>query len=97
MRNLFSAGAITSRSSSSLSDSECWTQVWLLEGLLPYISRERMPQLAKDIGALSAAGSGLWGDGFSKSSVDRGMVFHGVPFESGFTLNPEPQTLDPEP
>ncbi|KAJ1470124.1 S-adenosyl-L-methionine-dependent methyltransferase [Baffinella frigidus] len=58
--------------------------VWLLEGLLPYISRERMPQLARDIGALSAAGSGLWGDGFSQTSVDRGMVFHGVAFESGF-------------
>ena len=43
-----------------------------------------MKQLAKDIGALSAPGSALWGDGFSKSSVDRGITFHGVPFESGF-------------
>uniref|UniRef100_A0A7S2JGA3 S-adenosyl-L-methionine-dependent methyltransferase n=1 Tax=Haptolina brevifila TaxID=156173 RepID=A0A7S2JGA3_9EUKA len=58
--------------------------VWLMEGLLPYITRPRMIQLAKDIGALSAPGSGLWGDGFSKASVDRGIVFHGVPFESGF-------------
>jgi len=58
--------------------------VWLLEGLLPYIPRSYMPQLARDIGELSAVGSGLWGDGFSKASVDRGMVFHGVPFVSGF-------------
>ena len=43
-----------------------------------------MIELAKEIGALSAPGSGLWGDGFSKTSVDRGIVFHGVPFESGF-------------
>ena len=58
--------------------------VWLMEGLLPYITRPKMIELAKEIGALSAPGSGLWGDGFSKTSVDRGIVFHGVPFESGF-------------
>merc|ERR1712086_28906 len=57
---------------------------WLMEGLLPYLTVPVMTQLAKDIGALSAPGSALWGDSFSKASVDKGMVFHGVPFESGF-------------
>lgn len=57
---------------------------WLMEGLLPYLTRPIMKSLAADLGALSAPGSSLWGDGFSKTSVDRGMVFHGVPFESGF-------------
>lgn len=58
--------------------------VWLMEGLFPYLTVPIMSQLAQDIGALSASGSSLWGDGFSKTSVDRGMTFHGVPFESGF-------------
>jgi O-methyltransferase involved in polyketide biosynthesis len=57
---------------------------WLMEGLLPYIPRDKMATLAQDIGDLSAAGSGLWGDGFSQTSVEAGMVFHGVPFASGF-------------
>jgi len=57
---------------------------WLIEGLLPYLTRPIMMQFAKDVSALSAPGSGLWGDGFSKTSVDGGMVFHNVPFESGF-------------
>lgn len=56
---------------------------WLMEGLLPYFTRPIMEQVAKEIGSLSAPGSGLWGDGFSKTSVDNGMVFHGVAFESG--------------
>lgn len=57
---------------------------WLMEGLLPYLRADIMKQLAVSIGQLSASGSALWGDGFSKTSVDRGMSFHGVPFESGF-------------
>ena len=57
---------------------------WLMEGIFPYLSVPIMRQLASDIGRLSAPGSALWGDGFSKTSVDRGMEFHGVPFESGF-------------
>lgn len=57
---------------------------WLMEGLLPYLTVPIMHQLASDIGVLSAPGSALWGDGFSKTSVDRGMEFHGVKFESGF-------------
>lgn len=57
---------------------------WLMEGLLPYLTVPIVYQLAADIGMLSAPGSALWGDGFSKTSVDRGMEFHGVPFESGF-------------
>ena len=57
---------------------------WLLEGLLPYLTRDVAVSMAEDIGELSAPGSALWGDGFSKTSVDRGMSFHGVPFESGF-------------
>lgn len=57
---------------------------WLMEGLLPYLTVPIMKQLAADIGALSAPGSALWGDGFSKTSVDRGMEFQGVRFESGF-------------
>ena len=57
---------------------------WLMEGLFPYLTVPIMKQLAADIGSLSAPGSALWGDGFSKTSVDRGMEFHGVRFESGF-------------
>jgi methyltransferase (TIGR00027 family) len=57
---------------------------WLMEGLLPYLTVPIMKALASDISALSAPGSALWADGFSKTSVDGGMSFHGVPFESGF-------------
>ena len=57
---------------------------WLMEGLLPYLTVSATHNMAADVGALSAPGSALWGDGFSKTSVDRGMDFHGVPFESGF-------------
>ena len=39
--------------------------------------------MATNLGALSAAGSALWGDSFSHTSVARGMVFHGVPFSEG--------------
>eukprot|EP00996_Jenningsia_fusiforme_P002000 NODE_2849_length_1106_cov_36.028382_g2613_i0.p1 GENE.NODE_2849_length_1106_cov_36.028382_g2613_i0~~NODE_2849_length_1106_cov_36.028382_g2613_i0.p1 ORF type:complete len:287 (-),score=43.60 NODE_2849_length_1106_cov_36.028382_g2613_i0:145-1005(-) len=56
---------------------------WLMEGLLPYLTRPILLAVAEEIGKLSAPGSGLWGDSFSKTSVDRGMVFHGVPFASG--------------
>lgn len=56
---------------------------WLMEGLLPYLSLPVLYSLADDIGELSASGSGLWGDSFSKTSVDGGMVFYGVPFVSG--------------
>ena len=57
---------------------------WLMEGLLPYLTRPIMQSVAEEIGELSAPGSGLWGDSFSKTSVDGGMVFHGVPFASGW-------------
>ena len=57
---------------------------WLMEGLLPYLSRSVIQSVAEEIGQLSAPGSGLWGDSFSKTSVDNGMVFHGVPFVSGW-------------
>ena len=57
---------------------------WLMEGLAPYLTVDKMEQLARDVGTLSAAGSALWLDGFSKTSVDSGMYFHGVKFESGF-------------
>lgn len=57
---------------------------WLLEGLLPYLSEEVVRKLAADMGRLSARGSAMWGDGFSKTSVEKGMSFHGVPFVSGF-------------
>mmetsp|Transcript_29648 Transcript_29648/g.49156 ORF Transcript_29648/g.49156 Transcript_29648/m.49156 type:complete len:272 (+) Transcript_29648:94-909(+) len=56
---------------------------WLLEGLLPYFTRAVLQSVAEDIGSLSAPGSGLWGDSFSKTSVEKGMVFHGVPFADG--------------
>jgi methyltransferase (TIGR00027 family) len=56
---------------------------WLLEGLLPYLSRSTLHSVAKDIGNLSAPGSGMWGDSFSSTSVRRGMVFHGVEFVDG--------------
>lgn len=57
---------------------------WLMEGLLPYLTRPIMESVAHEIGQLSAPGSALWGDSFSKTSVDGGMVFHGVPFVSGW-------------
>jgi len=57
---------------------------WLMEGLLPYLTVDVLKQTAADLGGLSAPGSALWGDAFSKTAVDRGMVFHGVPFASGF-------------
>ena len=57
---------------------------WLMEGLAPYLTVDKMEQLARDVGTLSAPGSALWLDGFSKTSVDSGMYFHGVKFESGF-------------
>lgn len=44
---------------------------WLMEGLAPYLTRDIMHGLAKDVGDLSAPGSGLWLDGFSKTSVDQ--------------------------
>ena len=57
--------------------------VWLMEGLLPYLSRAQCCALATDLGALSAPGSALWGDSFTQTSVARGMTFHGVPFSEG--------------
>ena len=57
---------------------------WLMEGLLPYLTRPVMQAVAQEIGQLSAPGSGLWGDSFSQASVAKGMVFHGVPFASGW-------------
>ena len=46
--------------------------------------RDRMLKLAQDIGELSAVGSALWGDGVTQASADRGIVYFGVRFESGF-------------
>lgn len=57
--------------------------VWLMEGLLPYLSRAQVQGLATTLGSLSAPGSALWGDSFSQASIARGMVFHGVPFSEG--------------
>ena len=57
--------------------------VWLMEGLLPYLTRAQCCALATELGKLSVAGSALWGDSFSHTSVARGMVFHGVPFAEG--------------
>lgn len=57
--------------------------VWLMEGLLPYLTRAQCRTLAHEIGLLSAPGSALWGDSFTHSSIARGMVFHGVPFAEG--------------
>ena len=47
---------------------------WLMEGLAPYLTVAIMHGLAEDIGELSAPGSALWLDGFSKTSVDQ-VVF----------------------
>jgi len=58
--------------------------VWLLEGLVPYITREGMKRLAVEIGQLAAPGSSLWHDCFTETSVSRGMGFYGVRYESGF-------------
>jgi methyltransferase (TIGR00027 family) len=58
--------------------------VWLMEGLVTYLNRNAMQKVASEIGALSAPGSALWHDCFSKTSVDRGMSFYNVPYESGF-------------
>lgn len=57
--------------------------VWLMEGLLPYLTRDQCCSLARELGSLSAPGSALWGDSFTQTSVTRGMVFHGVPFSAG--------------
>jgi methyltransferase (TIGR00027 family) len=57
--------------------------VWLMEGLLPYLTRTQVSSLATDLGSLSAPGSALWGDSFSYTSVARGMIFHDVPFAEG--------------
>ena len=57
--------------------------VWLMEGLLPYLTRPQCSSLAKQLGSLSAPGSALWGDSFTHTSIARGMVFHGVPFAEG--------------
>ena len=57
--------------------------VWLMEGLLPYLTREQCCSLASQLGSLSAPGSALWGDSFTQTSIARGMVFHGVPFAEG--------------
>jgi len=56
---------------------------WLLEGLPPYLPRPVLLSVAKEIVKSSAPGSGRWGDSFTQTSVDQGMVFHGVPFASG--------------
>lgn len=58
--------------------------VWLLEGLVPYITRDGMKQLALKIGQLAAPGSSLWHDCFTETSVRKGMGFYGVKYESGF-------------
>eukprot|EP00933_Yihiella_yeosuensis_P072050 TRINITY_DN8033_c0_g1_i1.p1 TRINITY_DN8033_c0_g1~~TRINITY_DN8033_c0_g1_i1.p1 ORF type:complete len:298 (+),score=31.88 TRINITY_DN8033_c0_g1_i1:23-895(+) len=58
--------------------------VWLLEGLVPYLTESNLVSVLAEIGNLAASPSAIWFDGFSKTSVQGGMVFHGVPFESGF-------------
>jgi methyltransferase (TIGR00027 family) len=57
--------------------------VWLMEGLVMYLIRNDLQKVASEINELSAPGSSLWHDAFSKTSVDRGMSFHGVPFVGG--------------
>jgi methyltransferase (TIGR00027 family) len=57
--------------------------VWLMEGLVMYLNRDDMQKVASEISQLSAPGSSLWCDAFSKTSIDRGMSFHGVPFIGG--------------
>merc|ERR1711988_313141 len=57
--------------------------VWLMEGLVMYLNRTDMQKVACQISELSAPGSSLWHDAFSKTSVDRGMSFHVVPFIGG--------------
>ena len=42
---------------------------WLMEGLAPYLTVRHMEELALDVGTLSAPGSALWLDGFSKVPV----------------------------
>merc|ERR1712194_643703 len=59
------------------------SSVWLLEGLVMYLSEPDVVKVLNEIGSLAAAGSGIWLDGFSRASVQAGIVFHGVPFESG--------------
>eukprot|EP00929_Paragymnodinium_shiwhaense_P120631 TRINITY_DN92620_c0_g1_i1.p1 TRINITY_DN92620_c0_g1~~TRINITY_DN92620_c0_g1_i1.p1 ORF type:complete len:311 (-),score=48.23 TRINITY_DN92620_c0_g1_i1:271-1119(-) len=58
--------------------------VWLLEGLVSYLTAQNMVKVAGEIGSLAAPGSALWFDGFSKSTVSNGRIFYGVPYESGF-------------
>lgn len=57
--------------------------VWLLEGLLMYLTMRDTEDLMREMGRLSAAGSAVFHDACSKQYIDAGVVVGGAPFVGG--------------
>merc|ERR1712070_396169 len=57
--------------------------VWVLEGLVMYLSMKHTRKLMQDIGELSARGSAVFHDAISASYLDAGVVVMGAPFIGG--------------
>merc|ERR1711871_697279 len=57
--------------------------VWLLEGLLMYLSMEDTHELMQDMGRLSAPGSAVFHDACSARYITAGIVVGGAPFIGG--------------
>lgn len=57
--------------------------VWLLEGLLMYLSLADTRELMQDLGELSAKGSVVFHDAVSANYVNQGIVVGGAPFVGG--------------
>jgi methyltransferase (TIGR00027 family) len=57
--------------------------VWLLEGLLMYLSASDTQDLMQDVGALSAPGSVVFHDACSAGYLNAGVVVGGAPFIGG--------------
>lgn len=57
--------------------------VWLLEGLMMYLTIEDQILLIKTIGMMSAEGSTVFHDAISKSQMSSGIRVAGVPFLGG--------------
>ena len=54
--------------------------MWLLEGLLMYLSIADTKQMMADIRTLSARGSAVFHDGVSQQVLDKDVIVGGVPF-----------------
>jgi len=57
--------------------------VWLLEGLMMYLTARETTETFRRLGALSAPGSALFFDAISASYVRQGIVVGGAPFLGG--------------